>query len=301
MDEVAGSGERHNELRLGNLEWTNPASAERIERRQRHRIFRGARRIVGGAMAFAILGAIVFGALLLVTPSVGNASSLIVELERAHHSASAGQAPARFTAALNAIQHRGRSARSGSMSGAVDFVGQLLRSPAPQDLTVDQRLASMLYLHGRSGWIAQVERAVLVLKLRWKYPEPQLTRMFAAVASFGHGYTGLVAASCGYFGQPPGHLAWDQIALLTAAAMSPGTDDPYEHPARAKRDRAAVLSALAAAGSFHQIQATRFAAEPLHLRGQLATSRPSAPARKHHPARSAPRSGQACTTGSPAR
>jgi hypothetical protein len=297
MAEIAGPGEQHNELRLGNLEWTNPASPERIARRQRHRIFRGARRIIGAALAFAILGAIVFGALLLVTPSVANAPGLIRNLERAHDSASAGQVAARFTTALKAIQDRGSGPRNGSMSGAIALVGQLLGSTESKDQTVDQRLASILYLRGRGGGVAQVEQAFLVLKLHWKYSETQLTRMFAAVAGFGHGYTGVVAASCGYFGQPPGHLSWAQIALLAAAAMNPAADDPYEHPARAKHDQAAVLRALAASGRLGPIQATRFAAEPLHLRGQLASSRPRG-ARKHHAASSALRSSQACASAS---
>jgi penicillin-binding protein 1A len=260
------AGQR-NELRLGNLEWTSPSSPERIARRRRHRYSRPARRIFGSAMALSLLAAILFAALLLVTPSVGHAPRLVRLLERTHNSALTGRAsPARFSAALKAFQDRGRDSRQGSMSDVTEFVGQLLEPPRPDNLTVDQRLASMLYLGSGQGAVAQVKRAVLVLKLRWSYSESELMGMYASVAIFGHGYYGLIGASCGYFGQRPGHLSWAQIALLAAAAANPATDDPYEHFARAKRDQAAVMRALVTAGTLSNVEAGKLAQMPLHLR-----------------------------------
>jgi penicillin-binding protein 1A len=217
-------------------------------------------------MALVIVGGIVFAALLLVTPSVGDAPRLISKLASAHNAAQADRSsPPRFLAALQAIQDGGRGSRNGSTSDVREFVGQLFGSPARQKLTVDQRLASMLYLHRGKGQIAKIERAVLVLKLHWSYSESTLLGMYAAIASFGHGYYGLTSASCGYFGQRPGHLSWAQMALLAAAAMNPATDDPYEHFAHAKHDQAAVLRALAAAGAFSDVEVGKLAQEPLHL------------------------------------
>lgn len=266
------AGQQRYELRLGNLEWTSPGSPERSARRRRHRTFRQVRRVVGAGMAFALLGGIVFAALLLVTPSVANAPRLVRQLQQVHNSQLAGHLPARFSAAMQALQDRGRPAR-GSMAGVMEFVGQLVRPPTRNKPAVDQQLASMLYLRKNKGQIAQIEQAVLVLKLHWSYSDSALIRMFARIASFGHGYYGLAAASCGYFGQRPGHLSWGQIAILAAIAANPATDDPYEHVAHARRDQAAVLRALAAAGTFSRGQAAKIANESPHLRGMLARSR----------------------------
>ena len=286
-EQVVHAGQRFNELRLGNLEWTNPASAERSARRRRHR-FRVVRRFLGAAMALGLLGAIVFTALLLVTPSVGNAPRIIRDLERTHNSAYASSAPVRFSAALEAIQDRVHDSRSGSMSGVTEFVGQLLEPSRRDKLTIDQQLASMLYLRGDQGEVAQIERAVLVLKLHWSYSESALMGMYAAVASFGHGYYGLAAASCGYFGQRPAQLSWGQIALLAAAVTNPATDDPYQHFARAERYEAAVLRALVAAGTLSRAQAGEIAQQPLHLRSVLMTFRPRDRGRHHSTTQSAP-------------
>jgi hypothetical protein len=284
----ADDGGQRNELRLGNLEWTSPASPERIARRRRHRMFRQARRAFGAGMAFALLGGIVFAALLLVTPSAGTAPRLVRNLERAHNwPATSPVSPIRFSAAMNAIQRGGRQT-SGS-SGVTELVGHLFGSPTRRNLAIDQQLVSMLYLGRDNGEMAQIEQAVLVLKLHWAYSENRLINMYAAVASFAHGYYGLAAASCGYFGQRPGHLSWSQMALLAAIAMNPATDDPYEHFARAKRDQAAVLRSLALAGTFSGDEAARLTHEPLHLRDLLATSRANDPASR------------ACSSRSPSR
>ncbi|MGN6795674.1 MAG: transglycosylase domain-containing protein [Streptosporangiaceae bacterium] len=247
-------------------------------------------------MALSVLVAILFAALLLVTPSVGNAPRLIRNLERTHRLASVGRdVPARFLAALTAIQYRGHDSRSGSVSDVTAFVGQLVEPSTPDNPAIDQRLASMLYVRNGKGELAHIEQAVLVLKLRWHYSESALMRMYAAVASFGHGYYGLMAASCGYFGQRPGHLSWAQVALLAAAAANPATDDPYVHLVRAKRDQAAVMRELVAAGTLGSVQAVRFGRQPLHLRGVLVRSQPRNERRHHQVLKSARAVIPACT------
>jgi hypothetical protein len=296
--QVDGGGLGRNELRLGNLEWTSPTSQERIARRRKYRVLRQARRIIGAALALSLLGGVVFAALLLVTPSVGNAPRLLRNLERTHNSAAADRAsPERFFAALRAIQDRQHDSPNGALSGVIAFAGHFLGPSAHQNRAVDQQLASMLYLRNGKGKIAQIERAVLLLKLHWTYSESAIMRMYAAAASFGHGYYGLVAASCGYFGQRPGHLSWAQITLLAAAAVNHATDDPYEHFGRAKRDQAAVLRALAAAGTFSDVQAAKIARQPLHLRGQLAASPRRDAAHSHKSPRTARRLPQTCVSG----
>jgi membrane peptidoglycan carboxypeptidase len=78
-----------------------------------------------------------------------------------------------------------------------------------------------------------------------------------------------------------------QIALLAAAVTNPATDDPYQHFARAKRDEAAVLRALVAAGTLSRTQSGEIAQQPLHLRSLLVTLRPRDRARHHSTTQSA--------------
>jgi penicillin-binding protein 1A len=222
-------------------------------------------------MALALLGGVVFAALWLVTPSVANAPRLVRDLQQARDAPLAGRLPVRFTAAMQALEARGRKA-SGPQSTVTKFVGQIVLQSARRDPAVEQQLASLLYMRKRKGEIARIEQAVLVVKLHWSYSDSALIRMFATVASFGHGYYGVAAASCGYFGQRPGHLSWGQIAMLAAIAANPVTNDPYEHFAHARRDQAAVLRALAVARTFSRDQAAKIANEPLHLRSPSARS-----------------------------
>jgi membrane carboxypeptidase/penicillin-binding protein len=48
---------------------------------------------------------------------------------------------------------------------------------------------------------ADAEQVLLGINLGFSYPEAEIVRMYADVIYFGHGYYGLAAASCGYFGK----------------------------------------------------------------------------------------------------
>src|SRR5215469_2472254 len=123
-------------LRLGNLEWSIPGSARRVAKRRRRR-FRWARRFIGAVLAVGLLCGITFGALLLITPGVGNAPALARQLDAAHHATYPGPAvPHRLAAAL----------------------------VASQDVSSSQRLAALLYVHGRSGLTSAAEQALISVK-----------------------------------------------------------------------------------------------------------------------------------------
>ena len=62
--------------------------------------------------------------------------------------------------------------------------------------------------------------------------------MYAAIVYFGHGFYGLQAASCGYFGRPPDQLSWPQAAVLAGLVQAPSAYDPLDVP-RLARSRAA--------------------------------------------------------------
>jgi len=100
--------------------------------------------------------------------------------------------------------------------------------------------------------------------------------MYAAVADFGRGYFGLTAASCGYFRRLPPKLSWAEMAMLAAVVKAPVADDPYIHPADAKRGQAAVLHGLVAAHVLSRAGAAQAARLPLHLARRAAPAVSSA-------------------------
>jgi len=254
-------------LRLGGVALTAPGSRRGETRRRRHR-FRRLRRLIGTALALALLAAIGFTALMLITPSVSNASALARALDRAHHAAYPGPpVPARFGAALVAAQDQRFYTEASLDPTAVArvLIGHLAGGSGQGGPTIVQQLAGILYLHQRSGLMADEERALLGIKLAYSYPRAKVLRMYADVVYLGHGYVGLAAASCGYFAERPGQLSWAQAATLAALAQAPVTDDPFAHYASARAGEEIVLGRLAATGRLTSAQAALAYAQPLRL------------------------------------
>src|ERR1017187_9112474 len=107
----------------------------------------------------------------------------------------------------------------------------------------------------------------LAVKLYLSYSHPQILQMYADVAYFGHGYYGLSAASCGYFGTPSAGLSWPEAAMLAGLVQGPSTDDPILHFARARAREQHVLGRLVATGTLTQAQADTAYSQQLHLVG----------------------------------
>ena len=73
------------------------------------------------------------------------------------------------------------------------ITGRVTRAAAPS--TSNWRRT----VHGRPRLHRGPEAAAMAVKLNQTYSLPQILRMYAEVAYYGHGYYGLDAASCGYF------------------------------------------------------------------------------------------------------
>jgi membrane peptidoglycan carboxypeptidase len=253
-----------NVLRLGNLELTAPRSPQRLARRRRR--FRRLRRFIGISMAIGLLCGITFGALLLISPGVGNAPALARQLDSAHHAPYPGPAvPPRLAAALVASQDRGFYSETEPVRVAHEVMGQLIGSSRRSAPSFSQRLAAILYIHGRPGLAAAAEQALVSIKLDVSYSRAQIIQMFAAVTNFGRGYYGLAAASCGYFRRPPDRLSWAQAAVLAALSAAPSAANPIMHAARARAAEAVVLHRLAASGVLSRAAAARASRQPLRL------------------------------------
>jgi membrane peptidoglycan carboxypeptidase len=243
----------------------------RLRRRIRHTVV-----VLAGLAFFAV---IVFGSLLLITPSAGQAQAIVRAQDRSHGVAYPGPpVPAKFAAALVATEDHRFYSDPGVDPLAVGRValGYLSGHGSQQGgATITQQLAKMLYSPGGSGLASEVEQVAMAVKLNFTYSKAQILQMYADLAYFGQNYYSLGAASCGYFGVMPARLTWAQVATLAGLVQAPSAYDPVAHPALARARESHVLSRLVATGTLSQRQASAALAQPLRLVArQLARAAP---------------------------
>src|SRR5262249_27173553 len=226
--------------RPGDPGWAERPGTRGGPRSRTRRRRRWPARILAVALGLLLLGVLALGGLFLLTPSVGDAQARVQQLDRQHHVAYPGPpVPARFAASLVSTEdHRFYSEPGIDPFGVGRLILGRIRGRTDQGgATLYQQLAKMLYTPGRSGVTVEAEQVALGIKLALSYPKRQILRMYADVAYFGHGYYGLGAASCGYFGVSPAELSWPQAATLAGLGQAPPADDPLLHlPAARARE-----------------------------------------------------------------
>jgi membrane peptidoglycan carboxypeptidase len=131
--------------------------------------------------------------------------------------------------------------------------------------TIDQQLAKNLYTSGDSSFPQIIEQVTLAVKLNRAYSRAEILRLYAEVAYYGHGYYGLQAASCGYFGRPAAQLTVVQAAMLAGAVNAPTYDDPLVYPAQARARLTHVIDRMAAVGYLTKAQQDAALKAPLGL------------------------------------
>jgi membrane peptidoglycan carboxypeptidase len=221
------------------------------------------------AIFFAVLllmVAVAFGALLVLTPSAGNARELAREQAVARGAVYPGPAvPGKFAASLVATEDKRFYSEPGVDVLAIGRVaaGYLTGRGDQGGATLYQQLAKLLYTEGQSGLSVEPEQIALAVKLDLTYSKQQILQMYTDIVYFGHGYYGLAAASCGYFGVRPAGLSWPEAATLAGLVQGPSIDDPIDHPAAARQREAHVLGRLVATGVLTPSQAAAAQAVPL--------------------------------------
>ena len=208
------------------------------------------------------------GLLFVLTPSAGQATALAAVQAREHHIAYPGPpVPQYFAEALVATEDHRFYADPGvdPLALARVLVARIAGRQDQGGSTIDQQLAKNLYTPGRSGLFTEIEQVVVAVKLNMTYSRAEILRLYAEVAYYGHGYYGLTAASCGYFGKPPGRLTVVQAAMLAGAVNAPTYDDPLVYPAQARARLVHVIDRMAAVGYLTQAQQAAALKAPLDL------------------------------------
>jgi penicillin-binding protein 1A len=230
------------------------------------RLARAARKLGLACLALLLACALAFGLLMVITPSPGNAGQLASAFDRAHGAAYPGVVvPFRFATSLEATEDHRFAAEPGVDPVAVARVmyGYVRGRGDQGGATLYQQLAKMLYTPGQTGAAAEVEQIALAVKLKYTYSEPEILRLYADVAYFGHGFYGLQSASCGYFGVSPDQMSWPQAALLAGMVQAPTADDPLDHPAAGLTREQHVIGRLVSVGAISQADAHAYLAIPL--------------------------------------
>ncbi|MBO0821726.1 MAG: transglycosylase domain-containing protein [Nocardiopsaceae bacterium] len=200
-----------------------------------------ARRLLKGlavtVVTVVVVIALGIGVLWAATPSAGDATRIAADQARQHGIAYPGPAvPATFSNALIATEdHRYLSEQGVDPVAVIRLISSKITGDASNSggATLEQQLAKMLYTPGRSGVAAEVKQVVMAYKLDGAYNKNQILDLYAEVAYYGHGYYGLEAASCGYFGRPASGLTPLQGAMLAGAVNAPTYDDPINYPRQA--------------------------------------------------------------------
>src|SRR5689334_20484284 len=235
-------GTRRSDSSEGSFQSEGPTRPMRTRRRR----FRIAFRIAKVLLVVVVLFAVAVGLLFLLTPSAGPAyfAQALVATEDHRFYTDPGVDPlAMGRVVISWIT--GREDQGGS--------------------TIDQQLAKNLYTGGHSGFTEDLEQLVMAVKLNQTYSRPQILRMYAEVAYYGHGYYGLDAASCGYFGRPPDRLTLVQAAMLAGVVNAPTYDDPLAYPGQARTRLVHVIGRMAAVGYLTQAQESAALNAPLGL------------------------------------
>jgi penicillin-binding protein 1A len=242
---------------------TSPTRPLRTRRR-----FRVAIRLAKALTAFVVAFAAAVGLLFALTPSASQATALTRAQAQARHIAYPGPSvPPNFAQALIATEDHRFNSDPGvdPLAMARVAISWITGREDQGGSTIDQQLAKNLYTGGHSGFTNDLKQLAIAVKLNQAYSRPEILRMYAEVAYYGHGYYGLEAASCGYFGRQPDRLTLVQAAMLAGVVNAPTYDDPLTYPRQARTRLVHVIGRMTAVGYLTKAQEAVALRAPLDL------------------------------------
>jgi len=189
-----------------------------------------------------------------VTPGVQDAMARVRAAERAHGAPALPSLPRddKVARALVATEDSrfwtspGVDPQSVVRAGLATITG----SSDVGGATLEQQLAKNLWFDGRRDRAAQLQEAVLALKLDRSWTKDELLRMYLAQV---------------YFGRTPSQLSWAQASMLAGLVQAPSSYDPLVHLQAGKQRQRHVLDRLVSTGVLTRAQAAAAFAAPLHL------------------------------------
>lgn len=114
--------------------------------------------------------------------------------------------------------------------------------------TITQQVAKNLFVGPERTLRRKLREAILAWRIERALTKDEILAVYLNIAEWGDGIVGAEAAAWRYFGKPASDLDWSEAALLAGILPNPRSWNPCADPARALRQRHAVLVELHAAG-----------------------------------------------------
>ncbi len=144
--------------------------------------------------------------------------------------------------------------KGGAAEGASTITMQLARNAFPDKLPASQRTL------GR-----KISETRVAVAIEHHFTKDQILGLYLNQIYFGHGATGIAAASREYFGVPPAQLQPAQAAMLAAMVKAPAHYDPREDTTAALERRNLVLRLMHEQGYLTDAQYTKARDTPLEV------------------------------------
>jgi penicillin-binding protein 1A len=148
-----------------------------------------------------------------------------------------------------------KDALGGHARGASTITQQLVGNMHPDEIDRSET--------GISGIPRKLREQAAAREMEKHYTKAQILEAYLNQIDFGHGWSGVDAASRHYFGKPATELTLAEAATLAALPKGPAIWDPIRHPDRAKSRRNLVLSLMEDQGYITKKQAAEASREPV--------------------------------------
>jgi len=149
-----------------------------------------------------------------------------------------------------------KDALGGHARGASTITQQLVGNMHPDEIDRSET--------GLSGIPRKLREQAAAREMEKHYTKAQILEAYLNQIDFGHGWSGVDAASRHYFGKSATHLTLAEAATLAALPKGPAIYDPIRHPDRAKARRNLVLSLMADQKYITKKQAAEASRLPVH-------------------------------------
>jgi membrane peptidoglycan carboxypeptidase len=131
--------------------------------------------------------------------------------------------------------------------------------------TITAQLARLLYLNDEKTFERKIRELAIAQAMNARQSKTDILNQYLNDVYFGHGATGIEAASRVYFGVPASGLHLAQASLLAGLPNAPSRLDPLQHLDAARARQRLVLDAMARSGAISTAEADAAYQEKLKL------------------------------------
>ncbi|CAI5470653.1 unnamed protein product [Closterium sp. Yama58-4] len=131
--------------------------------------------------------------------------------------------------------------------------------------TITQQLVKNVFLSNERRWTRKLVEIILAVIIERRMTKWDILHLYLNKIYWGHGVTGLEAASALYFGKHPSLLTLGECAMLAGIIPAPELLSPYRDPSRGRKPQARALRRMVEAGFLDITTATEAMQQPLRL------------------------------------